>query len=83
MKTKMNIRRKNKHLKDCAAMKAVKDGTWKTPWAYPELAIANRFANKTETHRGYVGWLKVRCNDTRCPAELWVRNDEFLQGLPI
>ena len=78
----MEIIRKNKHNKDCAAMQATKEGYWKTPWAYPEITYANKRGNKTPARRGYIGWVKIICNDTQCPTELWIKNDDFLETLP-
>lgn len=78
----MEIKRKNKHIKDCGAVRHVKDGVWKSAWAYPKLVWANKYGNETPKRSGYVPWLKIICNDISCHAELWVRNDNFLEDLP-
>ena len=75
MKTKLL----KKHSKDCCALKAVARGDWATPWylnTYQPLVcfLADTLCRiRTDKLRGTYRWIKLRCNDPACEAELAMR----------
>jgi hypothetical protein len=77
----VNIIRKGEHIKDCGAVRQVNLGHWKSVWSYPEVVWANKYGNQTPKQRGYIAWLKIVCNDTRCLAEIWVPNDDVIDSI--
>lgn len=76
MKTKLI----GKHKDGCYAMRAYKDGTWNTPWAYVEKdglwrdSIGRKGGNRR--------WCVVRCNCTDCPAKIMFLENDLLEQLP-
>lgn len=62
------------HKRDCAGMRAVRVGDWKTPWSgIPEETVWR--SREGTKHGRSVPWLLIRCNDLDCPAQKLVLCD--------
>lgn len=64
---------KNKHIKSCYSIKAVRGGEWKSPWVLP-------------THvweRGGKSWIRMVCNDSYCKAIVEFKVDDMINVLNI
>lgn len=77
MKTKLL----KKHHKNCYALRDVAKGNWATPWFLDTYNPSRHFSADTlcrtrdDKYRGTDRWIKLRCNDSNCPAILAMRVD--------
>jgi hypothetical protein len=63
------IFRRGKHRKDCHAMRLMKAGDWSIAWScVHDLPWRKRGGQ----------WLRIKCNDMRCKAELLIQVDSVL-----
>ena len=64
------------HRAGCLAQKHFISGFWSTPWA----VVSREYRDAVGRKRKGVSrvWLRWRCNDTECPAELLVLEDHVL-----
>jgi hypothetical protein len=76
----ISSRQFGEHSSDCYALKHFEDGTWNTPWCIGEHVFADTYGNENGRY-DYVCWLKFRCNCTKCPAVLMIRESLVLELL--
>ena len=71
------------HAPHCAAVEAFASGQWASPWSsYPSDAGAyfgNAHGVRTRQGARHV-WLRFRCNDGACPAQLIVNGEWVVNG---
>jgi hypothetical protein len=69
-----------KHRVGCAAVRAVRDGQWGTPWSSCDSDGVWR-----DARGGHCGnshhWLRVRCNDADCPAKLLIHDSDVMNAV--
>jgi hypothetical protein len=75
---KHNVMRSSKllarHSRECFALKAVKDGTWDTPWS--GCIDGSYWGTVTGSRRhGHILWYQVTCNDPHCKARKAVSSE--------
>jgi hypothetical protein len=72
-----------KHHAECYACKNEAKGFWQTCWGPVAWGKHGGPITRTERRYGKTGrrslyWLRYLCNDTKCPAELWIATDWIL-----
>ncbi len=73
-----------KHVKNCFAVSAKKDGRWNTCWGpvafgehgHPTVTTERRYG---KNGRRFKTWLRFVCNDPSCKAELHVECEFILE----
>ncbi len=61
-----------RHKEGCGAIRQVKEGAWKTPWAYPILESKKMGE-----------FVRFKCNSTKCSAYVVYENDDLIKRLNI
>lgn len=76
----VEARVERKHAKGCRALKYVREGTWKLPWACGEhVFLTSRGTGGGPNRRGTnTSWIRFRCNVLDCDATVVVRVDSIM-----
>jgi hypothetical protein len=77
-----------KHVADCGAVRAVREGWWDTPWAaiHPKdgrAAVVYLDAAGRKTRHGSRRWLRFICNSTDCFATVLIRDSAICRLAPV
>lgn len=70
------------HNKDCRALKYVREGSWKSPWAFIEDEASYGRKNTPSLHGGYTRWRYCKCNITDCKGEIAFAENDLIAFLP-
>lgn len=77
----LNVKIKEKHKKDCFALRCYRDGTWSSPWGLFSQVLYLSRSGTNHTHANY-RWWQVVCNDPKCPAWAIISEQEILNLMP-
>lgn len=79
----MNYKILKHHIADCYALAKVIECVWPTPWAYidPEKVEYRDKIGRLRSGTSGSRWFRIRCNCTKCPAEIIVSETYMLACL--